>query len=281
MRSIPYQTVVNAVRDLCIKACYELPSDVYDALKNASKLEQSALGRSILEQCIANADIAASDHLPICQDTGVAVFFVKLGNEVYIENGLITDAINEGTRMGYEEGYLRKSIVSDPLFDRKNTTDNTPASISIDIVRGDSLSITFMPKGGGCENMSVLAMLKPSDGKDAIIDLALNTIIKAGGNTCPPSIIGIGIGGSADKASLLAKKALLRTIGSTNPDSRYAALEQEILKRVNSTGVGPQGLGGSTTSLAVHIEYFPCHIASMPVAINLNCHAARNASVVL
>lgn len=281
MKTTSYKSVVNAVKELCLKACYELPADVYSALKSASEKEQSALGKSILEQCIINADLAISEHLPICQDTGTAVFFVKLGNEVHIDGGLLTDAINEGTKQGYTEGYLRKSIVNDPLFDRKNTTDNTPASVSIEIVKGDKLSITILPKGGGCENMSTLAMMKPSDGREAITDLVINTIKRAGGNPCPPTIIGIGIGGTADKASLLAKKALLRPVGNRNPDSRYAEFEKEILTQVNSTGVGPQGLGGTTTALDVHIEYSPCHIASMPVAININCHAARNASVEL
>ena len=281
MRVIPFQTIVSAVKNLCITACYNLPDDVFQSLNAAIQTEKSPLGKSILEQCIANALLAKSEHLPICQDTGTAVFFVTLGNEVLVDDGLITDAINEGTRQGYKEGYLRKSIVSDPLFDRKNTTDNTPASVTIDIVKGKELQITILPKGGGCENMSALAMLKPAEGKDGIIDFVINTVKNAGGNPCPPVIIGIGIGGTADKASLLAKKALLRPIGISNPDSRYAELEQEILSKVNGCGVGPQGLGGLTTALAVNIEQFPCHIASLPVAINLNCHAARNATVIL
>jgi fumarate hydratase subunit alpha len=281
MRVIPFQTVVNAVKELCISACYDLPDDVFQSLGEAVHTERSPLGTSILEQCITNAMLARSEHLPICQDTGTAVFFVTLGNEIVIDDGLLTDAINEGTRQGYKDGYLRKSIVSDPLFDRKNTGDNTPASITIDLVKGTELQITILPKGGGCENMSALAMLKPADGKDGVMEFVVNTIKNAGGNPCPPVIIGIGIGGTADKASLLAKKALLRPIGKSNPDYRYAELERDILSSVNSTGVGPQGLGGLTTALAVNIEYFPCHIASMPVAINLNCHAARSASVVL
>jgi fumarate hydratase subunit alpha len=281
MRVIPFQTIVSAVKNLCITACYNLPDDVFQSLNAAIQTEKSPLGKSILEQCIANALLAKSEHLPICQDTGTAVFFVTLGNEVLVDDGLITDAINEGTRQGYKEGYLRKSIVSDPLFDRKNTTDNTPASVTIDIVKGKELQITILPKGGGCENMSALAMLKPSEGKEGIIEFVVNTVKNAGGNPCPPVIIGIGIGGTADKASLLAKKALLRPIGISNPDSRYAELERDILSNVNSCGVGPQGLGGLTTALAVNIEHFPCHIASLPVAINLNCHAARNATVTL
>ncbi len=281
MRKIQYSDIVKAVKELCITACYNLPDDVYDALESAVKTEKSDLGKSILEQCVTNAKIAKSEHLPICQDTGVAVFFVTIGNEAYIDGGLITDAINDGTRQGYQEGYLRKSIVNDPLFDRKNTGDNTPAFIHFDMVKGDQLTITILPKGGGCENMSALAMLKPADGKEAIIDLIVNTIKNAGGNPCPPVIIGVGIGGTADKASLLAKKALLRPIGKNNSDKRYSDLEKEILTKVNNSGVGPQGLGGTTTALAVNIEYYPCHIASMPVAVNINCHAARNASVTL
>ncbi len=279
MKTIPYSTIVNAVRDICMQACYILPDDIYEALKQAEKAEQSSLGKSILHKCLQNADLAASDHLPICQDTGTAVFFVTLGDDIRIDGGLLTDAINEGTKLGYTDGYLRKSIVSDPLFDRVNTRDNTPASIHIDLVKGDTLSITVLPKGGGCENMSALSMMKPADNKDSIIDFVIATIKKAGGNPCPPVVIGIGIGGTADKAAILAKKALIRKVGSSNSDNRYAALEQEILLRVNCTGVGPQGLGGTTTALAVHIEHAPCHIASMPVAININCHAARNASV--
>jgi fumarate hydratase subunit alpha len=281
MRVIPFQTVVDAVKELCITACYNLPEDVFQSLNAAILTEKSQLGKSILEQCITNANLAKSEHLPICQDTGTAVFFVTLGNEVLVDGGLVTDAINEGTRQGYKDGYLRKSIVSDPLFDRKNTGDNTPASITIDIVKGNELQITILPKGGGCENMSALAMLKPADGKEGIIEFVINTVKNAGGNPCPPVIIGIGIGGTADKASLLAKKALLRPIGKSNSESRYADLERDILSSVNNTGVGPQGLGGVTTALAVNIEYFPCHIASLPVAINLNCHAARNASVII
>lgn len=279
MKTIAYNTIVNAVRDICIQACYKLPDDVYNALKNAAATEQSPLGKSILHKCVQNADLAVNENLPVCQDTGTAVFFVTLGDEVRIDGGLLTDAINEGTRLGYSEGYLRKSIVSDPLFDRGNTHDNTPASIHIDLIKGDSLSITVLPKGGGCENMSALSMMKPADDKNSIIDFVTATIKKAGGNPCPPVVIGIGIGGTADKAAILAKKALLRQVGSSHSDNQYAALEQEILLRVNCTGVGPQGLGGTTTALAVHIEHAPCHIASMPVAININCHAARSASV--
>jgi fumarate hydratase subunit alpha len=262
-------------------ASCDLPQDVLSALVNSYQTETSPLGKSILDQVIKNASIAANDRLPICQDTGTAVFFVTMGNDVYIDGGLITDAVNDGTKAGYKEGYLRNSIVNDPLFDRKNTGNNTPASIHIDFVKGPELTISHLPKGGGCENMSALAMLKPSDGKEGIIDFVVSTIKKAGGNPCPPVIAGIGIGGTADKVSLIAKKALLRPIGKHNDDPRYAEFEMELLEHINNSNVGPQGLGGKATAIAVNIEYLPCHIASMPVALNLNCHAARLKTVTL
>jgi fumarate hydratase subunit alpha len=281
MREISFSEIVSAVKDLCIRASIVLPPDVNAAIKKAAAEEASPLGRSILEKCVENASIAERESLPICQDTGYAVFFVKAGCDLKINGGLLTDAINEGTRQGYLEGYLRKSIVSDPLYDRKNTNDNTPALTHIEIVPGNSLTITLLPKGGGCENMSSLAMLKPSEGEKGVIDFVVSTVRKAGGNPCPPVIVGVGIGGTADKASLLAKEALLRPVGISNENENYAALEKKILLAVNDTGVGPQGLGGSTTALAVHVEYFPCHIASLPVAVNLNCHAARRATCVI
>ncbi len=281
MRTINYQTIVDAVSDLCIQAAYQLPTDVLRSLQESALTEKSAGGRSILEQCIENAKIAASEKIPVCQDTGFAVFFVSLGSQLTISGGTITDAINRGVEQGYKRGYLRNSIVNDPLFDRLNTGNNTPAVISLEIVPGDKLSITILPKGGGCENMSALAMLKPSDGKAGIMDFVVNTVIRAGGNPCPPVVVGVGIGGTADKASSLAKKALLRPTGSSHPDQRYSEFEKQILNRINSCGNGPQGLGGTTTALAVHIETFPCHIASLPVAVNLNCHAARRAAVIL
>lgn len=281
MRTITYSTVVDAVKDLCIQAAFNLPPDVQQSLEDALTKETCPSAKNILSQCIKNCSIASSESLPVCQDTGFAVFFVSLGSNVCIEGGEITDAINEGVRHGYNEGYLRKSIVSDPLFERKNTQDNTPAVIHIDLVKGDKLSITHLPKGGGSENISALRMLKPSDGKNGVIDFVVSTVVNGGGNPCPPVIAGVGIGGTADKALCIAKKALLRPIGVSNPDPRYAELEKEILQKINSSGVGPQGLGGTVSALDVHIEYFPCHIASLPVAVNLNCHAARKASVVL
>jgi fumarate hydratase subunit alpha len=281
MREIEYQAVVKAVKRLCIDAAYFLPEDVKLSLDKAANTEESPLGRTILRQCIVNARIASTDNLPICQDTGFAVYFVNLGSDVHIKGGVLTDAIQEGTRQGYSEGYLRKSIVLDPVFNRKNTGDNTPAVVHIDLVPGDVLSITVAPKGGGSENMSRVAMLKPSDGIDGIIEFVVHTVIQAGGNPCPPTIVGVGIGGTFEKVAYLSKKALLRSIGSKHPDAAYANLEQTMLAKLNASGVGPQGLGGRTTALAVHIETFPCHIASLPVAVNLNCHAARHANITL
>lgn len=281
MRTIPYSEIVNAVKELCIRASCDLPQDVVESLKRASANEHLPSAKNILDQCIKNAQIALSESLPICQDTGFAVFYVSLGADIAISGGLIGDAINEGVRYGYKEGFLRKSIVRDPLFERKNTKDNTPAITHFDIVKGDKLSITLLPKGGGCENMSALRMFKPSDSKSSIVDFVVSTVVKAGGCPCPPVIVGVGIGGTADKASEIAKEALLRSAGTPNADPEYAELENEILQKINASGVGPQGLGGTTSALAVHVEHFPCHIASLPVAVNLNCHAARKATTIL
>jgi fumarate hydratase subunit alpha len=281
MREIHFNTIVESVRTISLKAAFELPEDVRRRLEILYSRENSTTAKKILSQLLENADIAAKEKLPICQDTGTAVLFVEIGNEVIITGGLLPDALNEGIRQGYKDGYLRKSLVDDPLFERINTKDNTPASIHYGYVHGDKLTITILPKGGGCENMSQLAMLKPSDGKEGIIEFVVSSIIKAGGNPCPPVIVGIGIGGTADNACCLAKKALLRKIGSVHINKQCAELEQELLLNINNSGVGPQGFGGYSTALAVHIETAPCHIASMPVALNLNCHAARNASVTI
>jgi len=279
MRTIAYDDVVNAVRELCIRAACELPDDVIFALGQSLEAEQSPQGRAALTHCIENAEIARKAKLPICQDTGSAVFFVTLGDAVCVIGGTIGAAINEGCGRGYREGYLRASIVGDPLFDRKNTGDNTPAFVHFEPVAGEKLSITLLPKGGGCENMSALAMLKPADGIRGVTDFVVSVVRGAGGNPCPPVIVGVGIGGTADMAMVLSKKALLRTIGSVNCDERYGNLEQEILKKVNACGNGPQGMGGTVTALAVFIEHSPCHIASLPVAVSLNCHAARQATI--
>jgi len=280
---LQYDSIVSIIAELCIQSNINLPMDVSDALKKAVKDEQNVLGKSILEQCIENAEIASNEKIPICQDTGLAVFFIKFGVNVKVEgrSGLLSDAINDGVRKGYEEGFLRKSVLYDPLYERKNTGDNTPAIIHFEFVKGDNLEITIAPKGGGAENMSAIAMLPPSWGEDGVIRFVVETVIKSGGNPCPPTVVGVGIGGNFERCAYLAKKALIRTIGNPNDDSRYAALEHEILDQINRSGIGPQGLGGSITSLAVHVEYEPCHLASLPVAVNINCHVHRHQSVLL
>ncbi|MDI6739754.1 MAG: fumarate hydratase [Candidatus Edwardsbacteria bacterium] len=272
-----FSKIVAAVKDMCLESNFDLPQDVMDCFDKAVKSEESPLGKSILEQCIENAKIAKNERVPICQDTGLAVFFVNMGAEIRIDGGLLKDAINEGVRQGYKEGYLRKSSLNDPLFDRKNTGDNTPAIIHIEIVPGEILEITMAPKGGGAENMSQVKMLPPSAGEKGVIDFVVDAVVKGGGNPCPPTVIGIGVGGTFEKVAFLAKKALMWPLGKPNADPRYAELEQKILKRINDSGVGPQGLGGNTTSFAVHIEYAPCHLASLPAAVNINCHAHRHA----
>lgn len=279
MRSIGHSAVVEAVEALCLQAACDLPGQTRRRIAGAREAERSPRARAILAALLENARIAAEERLPICQDTGVAVFFVELGEQARVAG--LREAIEEGTRRGYRRGWLRSSLVRDPLFDRTNTGDNTPAVVHLELVPGDRLAITLAPKGGGSENMSRLAMLKPLAGEAGVIDFAAAAVIEAGGNPCPPTVVGVGIGGTFELAALLAKKALVREAGEPHPDPRYAALERAILERVNASGVGPQGLGGSTTALAVHVLAHPCHIASLPVAVNLNCHAARHARVVL
>jgi len=281
MRTIEYQKIVSAVKEMCLEANYDLPQDVVEGFKKGIAQEESPLGKSILEQCLKNAQIARDERVPICQDTGLSVFFINIGQDVKVEGGLLKDAINEGVRQGYKDGYLRKSSLDDPLFARKNTGDNTPAIIHLDIVSGDKLDITMAPKGGGAENMSRLAMLPPSAGEKGVIDFVVDTIVKAGGNPCPPTVVGVGIGGTFEKVAYLAKKALLWPLNAPNQDERYDQLEQRILHRINNSGVGPQGLGGNVTSFAIHIEHHPCHLASLPVAVNVNCHAHRHSHRVL
>lgn len=281
MRSVEFTKVVQTVKDMCLEANFDLPQEVLDCFKEAIKKEESPLGKSILEQCIENANIAKDERVPICQDTGLSVFFINIGQDVKVDGGLLKDAINEGVRQGYKDGYLRKSSLDDPLFARKNTGDNTPAIIHLDIVAGDKLDITMAPKGGGAENMSRLAMLPPSAGEKGVADFVVDTIVKAGGNPCPPTVVGVGIGGTFEKVAFLAKKALLWPLNAPNQDERYDQLEKKILQRINNSGVGPQGLGGNITSFAIHIEHHPCHLASLPVAVNVNCHAHRHAHRVL
>jgi len=281
MRTIEYKKIVDAVKEMCLEANYDLPQDVIDGFKKAMAKEESPLGKSILEQCLKNAQIAKDERVPICQDTGLSVFFINIGQDVKVDGGLLKDAINEGVRQGYKDGYLRKSSLDDPLFARKNTGDNTPAIIHLDIVAGDKLDITLAPKGGGAENMSRLAMLPPSAGEKGVVDFVVDTIVKAGGNPCPPTVVGVGIGGTFEKVAYLAKKALIWPLNAPNQDERYDQLEKKILQRINNSGVGPQGLGGNITSFAIHIEHHPCHLASLPVAVNVNCHAHRHAHRVL
>jgi len=280
-RIIPFDTIVGEVSTLCAKAAFLLPADVLDALRCGKAQEHNPLASGFFDQYIENAAIAAKEPLPICQDTGFAVFFVEYGEQAEVDGKGLIEAINAGVRDGYARFFLRKSIVSEPLFDRRNTTDNTPAVVHVTPVPGDKIKIVLAPKGGGSENMSALKMFKPSDGRKAAVDFIVDTVKNAGGNPCPPVIVGVGIGGTFEMAALIAKKALLRPVGKHNPDSRYADLERELLEKINATGVGAQGLGGDITALAVHVEYYPCHIASLPVAVNLNCHAARHAEVVL
>ena len=277
MRTVRFEDIVVNLRDACIKANFELPDDVYQAIKAALDKEQSPIGREILSQLIENADIARTEHIPICQDTGTAVVWVELGQDVHVEGGFLIDAINEGVRQGYVEGYLRKSIVADPLR-RKNTGDNTPAHVHVELVPGEVFRVTVLPKGGGSENMGRLAMLTPADGVEGVKKFVLDAVEKASANPCPPGIIGVGIGSTFDGVALLAKKALLRPIGERHPDPFYADLELELLELVNSLGIGPQGLGGRITTLDVHIEVAATHITSLPVAVNINCHAARRVS---
>jgi fumarate hydratase subunit alpha len=280
MRTIEAGIITQAIAKLAIDANYYLSDDIYHALEKSRDREESPLGKEILGQLVQNACIARDEKMPICQDTGMAVIFMEVGQDVHI-NGNLWDAVNDGVAAGYKDGYLRKSVVADPLFVRKNTNDNTPAILHIDIVPGDKIKIVLAPKGFGSENMSAVKMFAPSAGVQGIKKFVVDTVSAAGSNPCPPIVIGMGIGGTMEKAALLAKKALIRPIDRKNPNPDYANLEQELLELVNQTGVGPQGLGGRVTALAVNIEYFPTHIAGMPVAININCHATRHAEIEL
>ena len=281
MRDIKAEEIIRTVSRLFQEANFLLPEDTIATLKQAREAEESAVGRDVLDRLLENKDISAKERIPLCQDTGSAVVFLELGQEVHIAGGDLYAAVNEGVRQGYNEGYLRKSIVDQPYSARVNTRDNTPAIIHTDIVPGDKLKITVLPKGGGAENMSRLSMMPPARGRQGVIDFVVNTVEEAGSNPCPPVIVGVGIGGTAETTMLLAKKALLRKIGEPNPNNEYAELEKEILQRVNKLGIGPMGYGGRTTALVVNIEVFPCHIASLPVAVNLQCHSARHKETVI
>jgi fumarate hydratase subunit alpha len=281
MRDIDSKKIIETVSNLFQGACLYLPEDVLAALKEAREKEESPAARDVLAQIIENTEIASKEKIPICQDTGAAVVFLELGQDVHVTGGDLYAAVNEGVRQGYEKGYLRKSMVSQPFSARVNTKDNTPAIIHTDIVPGDKLKISVMPKGGGSENCSRLAVMPPATGRQGIIDFVVNLVDECGSNPCPPVIIGLGIGGTADKAMVLAKKALFRRVGEPNPDPEVAELEREILRRVNNLGIGPMGYGGRTTALAVHAETFPAHIASLPVAVNMQCWCARHIEATL
>ncbi|GHV93766.1 fumarate hydratase [Spirochaetia bacterium] len=275
MRIIEAAQLTETVKRLCIKANRDLPEDVRECLRSCRSREPWPLARDTLDKIISNFELAAERQVPVCQDTGMACVFLEIGAEVHIEGDLYA-AINEGVRQGYREGWLRKSVVADPL-NRVNTADNTPAMVYIDIVPGDRLGVTVAPKGFGSENMSQIKMLRPSDGEAGIIDFVVSVVESAGSNPCPPIVAGVGIGGTFDKAALLAKKALLRPLGAENPLAYYRDLEKRLLEKINALGIGPQGFGGATTALAVAIETMPTHIAGLPCAVNINCHVTRHA----
>ncbi|MFH0846634.1 MAG: fumarate hydratase [Chloroflexota bacterium] len=281
MREIEAQKITETVARLCIEAAYELGDDVLLALKQAYGTEESELGKEVLSQILKNAEIAPKEKLPLCQDTGTAIVFLELGQEVHITGGDLYAAVDEGVRKGYTQGYLRKSIVSQPFSARINTEDNTPAVIHTDIVPGNRLEVTVLPKGAGSENMSRLGMLTPGEGREGVIDFVVRTVDEAGGKPCPPLILGVGIGGTADMALLLSKKALLRKVGEPSSDPEIASLEQEILERANTLGIGPMGFGGRITALAVHILTMPTHIAELPVGLSFQCHSARHTEATL
>lgn len=280
MRNISSQEITDAVAKMCMSANYNMNCDVKNALENALETEKSDICKGVLENLIKNADIAKEKQVPICQDTGMAVFFVELGQDVHIEGDTLTEAINKGVAKGYTEGYLRKSVVEDPLK-RVNTKDNTPAVIYYDMVKGDKIKISFAPKGFGSENKSALKMLNPADGVEKIIEFVTETARIADSNPCPPMVVGVGIGGTMDKAAVLSKKALFRKVDSHNDDEYYADLEDLLLERINKLGIGPQGMGGTTTCIGVNIEKYPTHIAGLPVAVNISCHVTRHAEIIL
>ena len=280
MREIQCSKITEVIRKLCIEANEHLPEDVKCAIKTAKKEEDGEIAKGILDNIIENYEIADRENVPICQDTGMAVVFMEIGQDVHITGGDLTECVNEGVRQGYTDGYLRKSVVKDPIR-RGNTGDNTPAILYTEIVPGEQIKITVGPKGFGSENMSRIMMFKPSAGLEGIKDFIIETVKFAGPNPCPPMVVGVGIGGTFDRCALLAKKALMRPLGSSNKDPFYADLEKELLLKINSLGIGPQGLGGRTTAIGLNIETFPTHIAGMPCAVNINCHVTRHKTEVI
>ena len=281
MREIPVAEITAAVAQLSKEACCYLPKDVYEAFQKAQVAEPSPSGQEIIGQLMENADIARNEDMPICQDTGLAVIFIDVGQDVHFTGGSLEEAIHAGVAKGYVDSYLRKSSVSDPLFDRKNTKDNTPAVIHTRIVPGDKVKIKLAPKGAGSENKSAVKMLVPADGIAGVKKFVVDTVKTAGANSCPPMVVGVGIGGTMEMAAICSKRAAARDVVSRSSDERYAVLEEELLTLINKTGIGPQGLGGLTTAIKVNIEWYPTHIASLPVAVTINCHAARHAEVEL
>lgn len=281
MREIEAEAIAQTIAELCISANYVLPPDVLAALRRAREAEESPLGQQILDQLAQNAQVAAQGLYPLCQDCGLTVVWVDLGQDVHVTGGDLYAAIQQGVRQGYGDGYLRKSIVSRPFSARINSGDNTPAVIHTRVVPGERVHLAVCPKGGGSENMSALAMLQPADGRVGLIDFVVRTVDEAGANPCPPLIVGVGVGGNAEQVMILAKRALIRPVGQPHPDVEVAELESALLEQINALGIGPQGLGGRTTALAVHVESYPCHLTGLPVGVNLQCHAARHAEAVL
>ena len=281
MKRIQVSEITETVARLCQEANFYLPEDVLDALKKARQEEESSRAQQVLDVILENSQIASEKQIALCQDTGTTVLFLELGQDAHVTGGDLGEALTEGVRQGYKDGFLRNSMVRQPFSARVNTGDNSPPVVHTEIVPGDRLKITVMPKGGGCENMSRMAILRPGDGKQGVIDFALRTIEESGGNPCPPLIVGVGIGGSAEYVMYLAKKSLLRKVGEHNPDPEVAELEEEMLERVNATGIGPQAWGGRTTALAVNIETFATHITALPVGVNLQCHSARTKTAIL
>jgi fumarate hydratase subunit alpha len=281
VREVHVDAITQAVRDLCETATHVLPEDVVAGLKKAESTERSPLGKQVLVEILENVEVAKRDMIPLCQDTGTTVVMVDIGQDVHIVGGSLREAINKGVSKGYTEGYLRASMVDHPFSSRVNTKDNTPAVIHTEIIPGDKLGITVVPKGGGCENMTKFQIMLPSRGKEGITEFVLQTIEESGGNPCPPLVVGVGVGGSSEYAMFLAKKAIVRPVGKNSDDPETAEFERELLEKVNALGVGPQAVGGVNTALAVNIETYPTHITSLPVAVNLQCHSARNKHIEL